>query len=431
MSLMVVGIFSLLFHIGAMAVEGVLVGASAKRLLPQREGRLRRVGPYALFAMCVQLPSWIGDENPLILLPFFIGAFLACYKGPLSARLVMGCMFYLLLVPVNMMLDTVERWNSWDAGSVSTMLAKVAFAVLLFFLVRRLTREGGTLDLSGRLWWLCGLLSLAPMFATLSFSIWNGLFHHNIDAAQLRLAYTTLPFVVLSAVALLIAATVLSQHEKWQRAAQLSDMRTLYYGSLQKQETQVRTLRHDLRNHLTVAQGLLQCGDVERAKAYLAELSDSPALHGVRRICQNDTANVVLSCKLEQMEDMGVAADFLITLPPKLPVADADLCALLGNALDNAMEAAARSADQTVVLRMRADRGMLMLRVENAFAQEPVKQNGVFRTAKSDAASHGFGIQGMQAIAEQYHGTLHTQIRDDRFELLVCFPLCQESGSPA
>lgn len=92
------------------------------------------------------------------------------------------------------------------------------------------------------------------------------------------------------------------------------------------------------------------------------------------------------------MEREGVAADFTVSLPRDLPVADMDLCALLGNALDNAIEGSRGAGERRITIRCKADKGLFMLRVENTLggAVQPD-----LATTKTDKAAHGFGIPGM------------------------------------
>lgn len=134
----------------------------------------------------------------------------------------------------------------------------------------------------------------------------------------------------------------------------------------------------------SAAQGLLEQGDGEGAKRYLEELSQSPSLQGSRRLCDNDIANAVLSSKLPVMERERICTDFEISLPQKLAISDIDLCALLGNALDNAIEAAGKAADKYIMLRVSTGKGILMLRVENALEGEHHWDNGSFQTTKQD-----------------------------------------------
>ena len=93
------------------------------------------------------------------------------------------------------------------------------------------------------------------------------------------------------------------------------------------------------------------------------------------------------------MEREGVAADFAVFLPRDLPVADMDLCALLGNALDNAIEGSRGAGERRITIRCKADKGLFMLRVENTLggAVQPD-----LATTKTDKSAHGFGIPGMR-----------------------------------
>ena len=226
-----------------------------------------------------------------------------------------------------------------------------------------------------------------------------------------------LPFVLVTSLVLLVAILILADHERLERASQLAGLREVYYQGLQQQERQVRQLRHDMRNHLTVVQGLLERGDTQGAVGYLEQMAGSQALQGVRRFCENESANVVLSAKAEAMEQAGITADFAVSLPKDLPVADTDLVALLGNALDNAIEGVQNAAVKKITLRCRVDKGLLMLRLENPVGGEV---NPDLSTTKADKFSHGFGIPGMREIAERYHGTLDADVKDVCFILFIC-----------
>ena len=236
----------------------------------------------------------------------------------------------------------------------------------------------------------------------------------------MNLGVVVLPFVFLTALALLYAILVLEDHERLEQADKLASLRESYYQGLRREERQLRTLRHDLRNHLTALRGLVELGEDEKALQYIDQLADSPALRGGKRLCENDAANAVLSAKAEAMGRAGLTADVSATLPKDLPLGDADLCALLGNALDNAMEAAERAEDKTVLLRCRAEKGLFMLRVENAYAGELSPD---LATTKADKAAHGFGLAGMREIAERLNGSLEARAGGGRFELVVSLPL--------
>ena len=134
--------------------------------------------------------------------------------------------------------------------------------------------------------------------------------------------------------------------------------------------------------------------------------------------------DVVLASKAAALEEAGLTGEFQVSLPEQMDIPAPELCALLGNALDNAIEGAAGAEDRTVRLRARADKGLLMLRVENALGR-PVKRgpDGAFVTTKGERETHGFGLAGMEEIARRRGGSLEAKAEGGRFQLTVCLPL--------
>ena len=157
-----------------------------------------------------------------------------------------------------------------------------------------------------------------------------------------------------------------------------------------------------------------------RVRRYTAYISKE-----IVRISSRQAANAVLSAKLEEMEHLGLIADMQIALPEQLSISDVDLCALLGNALDNAMEAAVKAPDKRITLRCRVEKGVLMLKVTNALTGEETAE---LHSTKADSAQHGFGLPGMREIAGRYGGSLEAGPREGRFELLACLPVTAPGG---
>ena len=156
-----------------------------------------------------------GDENVIILFVFFLWGFYVCYEESPFARLVMGTVLFLLLVPVNMILDTAVYWkiSLWLVDFVAA-LGKFLFSLLAGGLIRYLRKNKHVIRLPERIWGMCALLCAAPLFVVLSFSFWYGFSPLEMEAEEFRLAYTILPFAALSAAAVLIAITVFSRQQE-------------------------------------------------------------------------------------------------------------------------------------------------------------------------------------------------------------------------
>ena len=369
---------------------------------------------------------WIGDPNLLYTLPVFFALFFLSTRGDRVGRLAVCIIFFCLEMSVCAFLDSyVERINDLFYDVLVRLARPLVFGPLWLLLRRRLPRE--TVALSRRLWKLVLGLAAMPLCALVAVVLLTFRRYDSIEVNTVAMyqGMVVLPFVFLTSLVLLFAILILADHERLEQAERLTGLREVYYQGLRQQETQVRRLRHDLRNHLTAVRGLLEQGDEQGAIGYLDQIAGSPALRGTRRLCENEAANAVLTAKAEAMEREGVAADFAVSLPRDLPVADMDLCALLGNALDNALEGTRDAGERRITVRCKADKGLFMLRVENTLggAVQPD-----LATTKADKAAHGFGIPGMREIAERYGGTLDAGAREGAFELVVCLPLTGQSG---
>ena len=368
---------------------------------------------------------WVGDPNLLYTLPVYFLLFLLCTTGDRIGRLAVCIIFFCLEMSVCALLDTyvmvLDTYRLYDL--LVRLLRTAIFGILWLLLRRRIPTE--QVHLSRRLWQVVLGLAAMPLCALVAVVLLTFQKYESaaVNTLAMNQGLVVLPFVLLTSIVLLFAVLILADHERLERASQLAGLREVYYQGLRQQESQVRQLRHDLRNHLTVIQGLLETRDTQGAIGYLEQMADSPALQGRKRFCDNETANVVLSAKAEVMEQTGITADFVVSLPKDLAVADTDLAALLGNALDNAIEGVQNAAVKKITLRCRVDKGLFMLRLENPVGGEV---NPGLSTPKADKTSHGFGLPGMREIAQRYHGTLEAEVENGRFLLVVCFLVSKE-----
>ncbi len=415
------------YWIVPLVFSGLFLYRICAAFLPVKPGRGWRAAMFLLLGGVTGMVIWVGDENLILTLPVFFAVFLICSRGNPAGRAALTAIFFCLIMPVCALLDTyyVRDMHDRSLGEFYVYSSKLLRPViwgLLYLAVRRHLPDRPP-RLPPRLWNLVLLLAAMPLCSLLAVgaaTAWDynvSLESHNIE---LKMGLMVLPFVFLTALALLYAIRVLEDHERLEEADKLASLRESYYQGLRREERQVRTLRHDLRNHLTVVQGLLERGETDGAVRYLSEIAASPAMGGRRMLCENETANVVLTAKAEAMDQAGLAGEFAVSLPKALPLADTDLCALLGNALDNAMEAAAKTRDKRITVRCRAERGLFMLRVENDYAGELSPD---LTTTKADRTAHGFGLAGMREIAERLGGSLEVRAAGGRFELVACLPL--------
>lgn len=414
------------YWVAPLVFSGLFLYRVCAAFLPVKPGRGWRAALFLFLGGVTGMVIWVGDDNLLFTLPVFFAVFLVCSRGDRTGRVAVAAIFFSLIMSACALLDTyyarsVHEYGYIDFTFYSSKFLRPLLAGVFYLAFRRRLPERPP-QLSPKFWRLVLLLAAMPLCALLSVVLLtqNKYDSHALYAAAMSLGLAVLPLVLLTSLALLYAILVLADHVRLEEADKLASLRESYYQNLRREDRQVRALRHDLRNHLTAVQGLLERGETERACGYLSEIAASPAMGGRRDHCENEVVNIVLASKAEAMDRAGLTGDFAVSLPKVLPMADMDLCALLGNALDNAMEAAVQAEDKRITVRCRAEKGLFMLRVENAVGGE-IRPD--LATTKADRSAHGFGLAGMREIARRCGGSLEVRTAGGRFELVACIPL--------
>lgn len=416
-----------IFAFTMMAVCAVLFYRLVQPFVTLSDTRWKRMLLFGMFACTWGMVIWVGDPNLLYLLPFFMGIFLFCTKGDLTGRLAMAIVFFCLAMSASALTDSyIRRYlpTMQEADLVVSYFFRALTLLSITLILHHFIKEA-RVTLSRRYWQLMLALALMPFCALVSVVLltYNRDDNASVEVLSFQLGLAVLPFVLLTSVVLLIVVSVLSKQESLEHANSLAREREVYYQSLRQQDKSLRQLRHDLRNHLTALSGLIELGKIDEATTYLAQLSENTGLRTPHRYSNNEIANIVLSTKAADFEQADIRFDAQVSLPEQLPFSDIDLCALLGNALDNAREGVHGCLSPTIRLRLRYDKGLLMLQVENPVAHAV---DASLATTKDDKAHHGFGIPGMRDIANRYGGSLEAGIHQGQFCLTVC--LCSETS---
>ena len=108
--------------------------------------------------------------------------------------------------------------------------------------------------------------------------------------------------------------------------------------------------------------------------------------------------------------------------PRHTNIRSADLCAIIGNLLDNGLEAARKVPDfrqRFLLLTIRRINQMLIIKVENSFADAPRQENGRLKTTKREQGLHGWGLKSAQTAAEKYDGMIQTTYTETRFRAVA------------
>ena len=189
------------------------------------------------------------------------------------------------------------------------------------------------------------------------------------------------------------------------------------YRSLEAKLREGAELRHEFSHRLTVLDAYAKAGDYEALARSLEEWRGSAA-DGSARYCEHIAVNAMLQDAAARARERGIEFRASAIVPRELNISDDDLCRLLMNMLDNAVEGAERTPEgrrKFVRVRLRSSEGFLAVSCENSFDGRVLPDGrGGLLTTKQEGA-HGLGLAQMRAVAEKYSSVLELSRTDGEF----------------
>lgn len=214
--------------------------------------------------------------------------------------------------------------------------------------------------------------------------------------------------------------------QKWidkRMEAYQSDLLQKYCDEVESMYTKMRGWRHDYHNHIQALQASMALGRYEEVNEYLRELNDD--------LTQVDTTiktgrvmiDAMLNGKLNIAAQNDIAVNTKAKIPEGTPVTDVDLCAIIGNLLDNAIEENKRLPQEDRFLRIYIGQKntQLYLAFTNAAGKKRDKRKSLFSSAKG--TQHGLGLVRVESLVKKYGGLFSADSEDGGFTAELLIPL--------
>ena len=239
----------------------------------------------------------------------------------------------------------------------------------------------------------------------------------------------TLYMWTILAVVLMMSVLVFNINRQYEVEKELAKLKSEQAELLERDYTAVNRayqvnakLFHDLHNHIGVLRQFLTHEKYGEAVRYLDELQ-APVRNLTATVWTGDeTADYLINSKAAAAEAAGIRFQVQVEFPRRTNIRSVDLCAILGNLLDNAIEAARQVPDpsrRTAALTIRRIHQMLVIKVENSFSSVPVQENGELKTTKTEGGLHGWGLKSAQAAAEKYDGMVQAGVSGEVFRAVA------------
>lgn len=345
----------------------------------------------------------------------FIVAVTKCYTEHIT--LLSMYIFFLLK-------NRLPSFNTFDASILRAVLTVITFPLIYYFF-RKFLRPALDYTASFSIW---NQVWIIPICNNL---LHNLLFSRNIsspDSVPDSFFYFIVPIWVILTFATYVLVIrmviVISENailsEKLHVSEVLSDSQYKQSEILQRQIEQTSRQRHDMRHHLLVIDNYIKTGNIRELDEYLKEYRAS-LLPPAEIFCGNLALNSLIGYYNELSENTGAAFNVSVSLPEETDIPDMDLCAIVSNLLENAVEACARMNSQDRFIRLKISsttRFLLTIIIENSYEGEILRSGNTFLSSKKKGRK-GIGISSVLNMIEKYNGISKFEYQDQLFKVSI------------
>lgn len=201
---------------------------------------------------------------------------------------------------------------------------------------------------------------------------------------------------------------------------QIENIKT-HIGEVEKLYSDIRGLKHDMGNHISVLENLFMKNEKDEVDKYLSELKMKWGESVTNIKTGNPVTDVILTQKQEDAKKRGITFTCEFFYPPGIRLEAFDVSVMLNNAIENALEGTEGSSNPFVSVISYRKKNAYMIEVENSTqkAVELNEETGLPVSTKSDGKNHGFGLTNIRKMAQKYYGDIDIEQKDNTFLLSI------------
>lgn len=360
-----------------------------------------------IYALLVSKKNWIRPVLSVCI-----------YKVSL---ILLSSIIYLVCSIVINDFELLMQGSDYIGRYMCIILHKISlFAVLELTLF--LFKADSSLDIkNGILTFLFTLITIIGLGATMATTAIP-----NIQEIQLQILIITLSFVASN----IFLYFMISQIQKLQRAKyklKLLEDKTHFeearYNDANAIWTNIKKVQHDIKQHLTVINNYLDDEKIKECQEYIEELFPNVEHMGSLIRSDNIILDYLINSKLCPLKNTQVVISG--SIGSLSDIKNSDLACLLGNILDNAIEAVEQTEDKRIELLFTRQNSNRIIICKNTIKQSVLNTNKELQSTKESQDSHGYGHQIVEKIVSDYHGMICYFEESDMFGVQILLPIIE------
>lgn len=207
--------------------------------------------------------------------------------------------------------------------------------------------------------------------------------------------------------------------------SQLRKLQKCNYEVMLAKEEETRRFRHDISNHVLCLKNLIRSGNIDEADHYLDQIGT--IIHQIQKkhYCTgNEILDAIVNYYIQKLDD-NIDVSVAGVCEDRLEISSAELCSIISNPMQNAIEAlnSQKSGQRHLRIRINSNQNAFKMEICNSIDSEPLPGiDGLPVTTKIDKGSHGIGLKNVKELVEQINGVFNITILNNEFQVTVILP---------
>lgn len=307
------------------------------------------------------------------------------------------------------------------SNSINTVIvftfARLISLILIIFILRFRQIKDNKINLPTIYW-------LTFLFIIMKDILWTMIIANSLEKISFFYWAAVIPLLPISYILFYYTRRAIEKMIKTQVDSKVLDEKNKYYEQQLitiKQTLQAqKSVRHDLKNKLTPLLYLAQEGKKKELISQIQQLGNMSVLGKTFSDSGNITIDYIINLKLQSISNRNVKISCNVHLPIDIDILPFDLSSILGNLIDNAIEAQEYvEANKFITINIGYQVGIMIIEITNSYDGTIRSKKGEIISRKKDNENHGFGLSSVKEIAAEYNGELVVHHDNNKFKVIV------------
>jgi len=401
-------------------------------VLNERKEKSKKTYGFIVLYVIIRTVLYKATQPPMqrliIILSLFFIFNTIVFKDTIIKRILGVCLVIMFMIPFELIIIGVTQYLNLGSNEALSMITQMGIMLILIKCIQviRPSVKNKKIRVKKRhKIYAIGFASIIFIYST--FFLLSGFdYNENVSIEGFELGYGHLGYflttTIIVGILLLINRRLMKLQDRQTKEKVYYQQKEGYRNQLKlirANEKKLRQLKHDYRNHLSALRYIIEKEENEKAFNYINEMEDFLIVED-EYISTGEAIDSILNYKFQQAKERQISVALDVDVQEELRISEFDLTVVLGNLMDNAIEAIEKIEKMAPInLNIKIKKGAIGIHISNPYNGEIVLKDGLIKTSKEDSELHGNGLNHIREIVERYHGSLDIEYDNHEFNIKI------------